>query len=119
MGLGGNGKHPKDLPPPAWPSVPDGEIESPQTGNQAALAKRTITPRASSKAMGTPNAPERVSGRTGPFGTGTWAQAVESHAHVVVWQAVRSQAELSCSTSMTRALVSSYPVLPAQAPGRP
>src|SRR5260370_40022987 len=117
MGLGGNGKHPKDLPPPAWPSVPDGEIESPQTGNQAALAKRTITPRASSKAMGTPNAPERVSGRTGRFGTVTWAQAVESHAHGVVRQAGRSQAELSCWTSMTGALVSSDPLVHADLSG--
>src|SRR5260370_34483188 len=91
-----NGVPPQNTTPQAGRSVPDGEIESPQTGNQAARAKMTITPRASSKAMGTPNAPERVSGRTGPFGTGTWAQAVESHAHVVVWQAVRSQAELSC-----------------------
>src|SRR5260370_35393197 len=109
MGLGGNGKHPKDLPPPAWPSVPDGEIESPQTGNQAALAKRTITPRASSKAMGTPNAPERVSGRTGPFGTGTWAQPVESHAQLAVWERVLRQTELSHRRSVTRSLLRAYP----------
>src|SRR2546429_2505396 len=68
---------------------------------QAALAKRTITPRASSNAMGGADAPERLSGSTGPRSTDRRVHDLESHVQVSVRQPAPSQAEGSCLTSTT------------------
>src|ERR1700686_3444617 len=92
-------------------------MKLPEARRYLALANKTITPRASSKAIGMPNAPERVSGSSGPAATGTLAQVIEFQAQVVIAQAVRSQAELSCCTSRTRPLAASYPTVPEEMSG--
>src|SRR2546430_1498286 len=82
-------------------------------GGQLPMANSTMTPRASSKAIGGSDAAERVSASTGGRATAMRVHAPPSQVHVVVRQPARSHADASCWTSITAPRAASYAAVPA------